>query len=119
VAVLQKDTLAAAFFLTFDLDRRVLVARAMGVPKEPGKSYELWLISDRFAAPRSLGVVGDDEFTIRSELAAYDSVIINSATYAITVEPEGGSTTGVATGPIVYSGKIIQTTPPSFIVSAP
>jgi anti-sigma-K factor RskA len=64
-------------------------------------------------------VVGDDEFTIRSELAAYDSVIINSATYAITVEPEGGSTTGVATGPIVYSGKIIQTTPPSFIVSAP
>jgi anti-sigma-K factor RskA len=28
------------------------------------------------------------------------------------VEPEGGSPTGVATGPIVFTGKLIETVPP-------
>jgi anti-sigma-K factor RskA len=33
------------------------------------------------------------------------------ATYAVTVEPPGGSPTGVATGPIVYVGKLIEAVP--------
>ena len=36
-----------------------------------------------------------------------------AATYAVTVEPEGGSPSGVATGPIVFTGKLIETVPSS------
>jgi anti-sigma-K factor RskA len=38
---------------------------------------------------------------------------VNQATYAVTVEPEGGSPTGAATGPIVFTGKLIETVPPA------
>ena len=38
---------------------------------EPGKSYELWLVSDKLQRPRSLGVIGGHDFTTRPALAAY------------------------------------------------
>jgi anti-sigma-K factor RskA len=50
------------------------------------------------------------EFT-RAALSAYDPQTINEATYAVSVEPPGGSPTGVATGPIVYVGKLIEAVP--------
>ena len=34
-----------------------------------------------------------------------------------SLEPEGGSTTGKPTGPVLYSGKLLQTTPPNFATS--
>ena len=36
---------------------------------EPGKSFELWLISDKLPQPRSLGVIGGSDFTARPVLA--------------------------------------------------
>jgi anti-sigma-K factor RskA len=38
---------------------------------------------------------------------------VNKATYAVTVEPEGGSPTGAPTGSIVFSGKLIEAVPPA------
>ena len=114
VAVLQKDAASPAFLLTFDLDRRTLTVRTVGAEPQSGKSYELWLVSDKFAAPRSLGVIGHGAFTEQEKLANYDPVTINRATYAVSVEPEGGSPTGKPTGPVLYSGKLLQTTPPNF-----
>ena len=35
---------------------------------EPGKSFELWLISDKLPQPRSLGVIGGSDFTARPVL---------------------------------------------------
>src|SRR5262249_41746234 len=63
VAVLQRDAASPAFLLTFDLDRRTLTVRTVGAEPQTGKSYELWLVSDKFAAPRSLGVIGHGAFT--------------------------------------------------------
>jgi len=111
VAVLQKGTDAPAFILTVDLSSKAFTVRTVGAEPEPGKSYELWLVSDKLGKPRSLGVIGDSDFTRRAALAGYDADIIDKATYAVTVEPEGGSPTGVATGPIVFAGKLVETVP--------
>jgi anti-sigma-K factor RskA len=119
VAVLQRDAASPAFLLTFDLDRRTLAVRTVGAPRQTGKSYELWLVSDRFASPRSLGLIGNEEFTQRPQLANYDAVTINRATYAVSLEPEGGSPTGKPTGPVLYSGKLLQATPPTFAAPSP
>lgn len=119
VAVLQRDAASPAFLLTFDLDNRVLTVRTVGAAQQPGKSYELWMISPNDPRPRSLGVIGTEEFSVRRELAAYDAVTINSATYAVSIEPVGGSPTGLPTGPVVYTGKLIQTTPPGFGSQSP
>jgi anti-sigma-K factor RskA len=113
VALLQKDSGSPAFILTVDGATRNFTVRRVGATPEPGKSYELWLVSDKLQRPRSLGVIGGNDFTIRPVLSAYDPDTVNKATYAVTLEPEGGSPTGVATGPIVFTGKLIEAVPPA------
>ncbi|QWG15674.1 anti-sigma factor [Bradyrhizobium sediminis] len=113
VALLQKDSGSPAFILTVDGTTKNFTVRRVGATPEPGKSYELWLVSDKLQRPRSLGVIGGNDFTMRPALASYDTDTVNKATYAVTVEPEGGSPTGVATGPIVFTGKLIESVPPA------
>lgn len=112
VAVLQKDNAAPAFLLTFDIAKRSLTVRRVGADREPGKSYELWLVSEKYPSPRSLGVIGAEPFTVRRISDDYDPVTINRATYAVSLEPQGGSPTGKPTGPVLYSSKLVQATPP-------
>ena len=112
VALLQTDAQSPAFILTVDAVTKNFTVRRVGAEQQAGKSYELWIVSDKFQAPRSLGVIGGDEFTTRAALASYDPDTVNQATYAVTLEPEGGSPTGSATGPIVFTGKLIETVPP-------
>jgi anti-sigma-K factor RskA len=111
VAVLQKDGGSPAFILTVDGATRNFTVRKVDAAPEPGKSYELWVISDRLGAPRSLGVIGEGDFTARPALAAYDSSIVRNATYAVTVEPSGGSPSGKPTSTPVFTGKLIETVP--------
>lgn len=110
VAVLQQDKVSPGFLLTVDLRTKEFTVRRVGAEAPRDRSFELWLVHDKFPSPRSLGVIGDHEFT-RAALSAYDRQIINEATYAVSVEPPGGSPTGVATGPIVYVGKLIEAVP--------
>ncbi|WP_316232558.1 anti-sigma factor domain-containing protein [Bradyrhizobium sp. SZCCHNR1051] len=113
VALLQKDAASPAFILTVDAASKSYTVRRVGAAPEPGKSFELWLVSDKLQKPRSLGVIGGSDFTSRPVLSSYDADTVSRATYAVTVEPEGGSPTGQATGPIVFTGKLIETVPPA------
>ena len=113
VALLQGNRDAPAFILTVDAATRNFTVRKVGAQPEAGKSYELWIVSDKLQRPRSLGVIGNDDFTARPVLSGYDAEIINQATYAVSVEPQGGSTTGAPTGPVVFAGKLIETVPPA------
>lgn len=56
-------------------------------------------------------MIGADDFTERPALAGYDSDVINGATYAVTVEQEGGSPSGQPTTAPVFTGKLIETVP--------
>ncbi|MBN9003801.1 MAG: anti-sigma factor [Rhizobiales bacterium] len=111
VAVLQKAGGGPAFILTVDAATRDFTVRKVDAAPEQGKSYELWLISDKLGAPRSLGVIGDSDFTARPVLASYDPGVVKDATYAVTIEPQGGSPTGKPTSTPVYTGKLIETVP--------
>jgi anti-sigma-K factor RskA len=91
----------------------------VSAPAEAGKSYELWLISDKLPQPRSLGVIGGSDFTARPMLASYDSDIVNTATYAVTVEQAGGSSDGNPHSAPIYAGKLIEAVPPAPSVAKP
>jgi anti-sigma-K factor RskA len=112
VAVLQRDSISPAFILTVDLENKSMTVRRVAAETPAGKSYELWLVSAKYPAPKSLGVVGNGEFSKPAELASYEPDTIHDATYAVTLEPEGGSPTGQATGPILWTGKLIEAAPP-------
>jgi anti-sigma-K factor RskA len=114
VALLQGQGGGPAFILTVDGATKNFTVRKVGAPAaEPGKSYELWLISDKLPRPRSLGVIGGNDFTARPVLASYDSDVVNAATYAVTVEQAGGSPDGSPHSTPVYTGKLIETVPPA------
>ena len=110
VAILQKDAASPAFLVTVNIEDRVMTVQPVAAKPEPGKSYELWIVQDSLGAPRSLGVIDDPNRMMRPTLAAYKTDVIESATFAVSLEPEGGSPTGRPTGPVVFSGKLIPTT---------
>ena len=112
VALLQGQGGGPAFILTVDGATKNFTVRKVGAPvAEPGKSYELWLISDKLPRPRSLGVIGANDFTARPVLSSYDSDVVNAATYAVTVEQAGGSPDGSPHSTPLYTGKLIETVP--------
>jgi anti-sigma-K factor RskA len=113
VAVLQKEGGSPAFILTVDEATRNFTVRKVGAAAEPGKSFELWLISDKLPRPRSLGVIGGGEFTSRQVLASYDPETVRTATYAVTVEQAGGSPDGNPHSAPVFTGKLIEAVPAS------
>jgi anti-sigma-K factor RskA len=86
--VLQKDAQSPAFLVSVDLETRVLTIRAVAAEPQRGKSYELWLVHDELKSPQ----------------------MIEQATLAVSLEPEGGSPTGAPTGPVLWAGKLIQAT---------
>jgi anti-sigma-K factor RskA len=119
VAVLQKDGSSPAFILTVDGATRNFTIRKVGAAAEAGKSFELWLISDKLQRPRSLGVIGGSDFTARPVLSSYDTDTINAATYAVTVEQAGGSPDGKPTSAPIFTGKLIETVPPAAAAPSP
>jgi len=113
VAVLQQEPTAPAFLLTVDSQTRTLTVRRVSATPEPGRSYELWLISKRLPTPRSLGVLGNDEFTQRPLPGNFDVDTLRAASYAVSLEPAGGSPSGVPTGPVLFTGKMVDALPGS------
>jgi anti-sigma-K factor RskA len=113
VAVLQKEGGSPAFILTVDEATKNFTVRKVGAAAEPGKSFELWLISDKLQRPRSLGVIGAGDFTVHPALASYDADTIKAATYAVTIEQAGGSPDGKPTSAPVFAGKLIESVPPA------
>jgi anti-sigma-K factor RskA len=111
VALLQRDGGSPAFILTVDAATKNFTVRKVGADAEPGKSFELWLISDKLPQPRSLGVIGGSDFTARPVLADFDASTINTALYAVTVEQAGGSPSGAPTSAPIFTGKLIETVP--------
>ena len=105
VAILQKDAASPAFEVTVDLDKQELTVRPVAARAPPGKSYELWIIDTKLGAPRSLGVIG--EAPRAANLALFDPSVIENATYAVTIEPPGGSPDGKPSGPPAFVGKLI------------
>src|ERR1700683_3026656 len=111
VAVLQQEPTAPAFLLTVDPQSPTLVVSRVSATPEAGRSYELWLISSQFPTPKSLGVVGNDEFTQRQIPGNFDVATLRSASYAVSLEPAGGSPSGVPTGPGLVTGQIVESVP--------
>jgi anti-sigma-K factor RskA len=69
----------------------------------------LWIIDDKLGAPRSLGVIDQANPTANPSLNRFDRAVVAGATYAVTVEPPGGSPTGAPSGAPVFVGKLFPT----------
>jgi len=70
------------------------------------RTYELWLIPTGETRPRSLGLIQPGH-PIRLEIPAdLAGRVTPDATLAVSLEPPGGSPTGLPTGPVIAAGKL-------------
>jgi anti-sigma-K factor RskA len=102
--VFQQNDASPAFLLTFDLETRVLSIRPLAAEAQPGKTYQLWMASEKLGgAPQSLGLIEEHNSVTRRTVASYDPSIVEHATFGISLEPAGGSPTGRPTGPAFHA----------------
>lgn len=100
VATLTTDGATPAFVLTVNTASNTLTIRRVVDAAPQDRSYELWAVEPG-AAPRSMGVVEQASLTVPLPYSPQGLV------FAISDEPHGGSPTGVATGPVVFSGPLV------------
>ena len=112
VAVLEQQPSSPAFLLIIDPAGRSLTVRRVSAKEQAGHSYELWLVASPAAKPLALGVIGAGEYTQASLPDGISAQALQAATYAVSFEPTGGSTTGAPMGPIVFSGKLHESVAP-------
>lgn len=98
VAVLGEAEAPLRFEARYD-GQVLTVARVAGSAAAAGQVQELWIIAPD-AAPVSLGLMPDDR------VAVPFPAVPAGWTLAVSLEPEGGSTTGAPTGPVLASGLI-------------
>lgn len=104
VAALSESGGAPALLVTYDQATRKMRVTPVNVSPRPGHSLELWVIAGK-AAPKSIGLMRDEGATALDRMALD---LKQGMTIAVSVEPKGGSPTGLPTGPVVYSGQMID-----------
>lgn len=72
----------------------------------PGRSFELWLIPAGTSRPISLGLLPEDGNASVDLPREIGRKLHASSTIAVSLEPKGGSPTGLPTGPILYQGSM-------------
>ncbi len=92
----------AQFVASLSGDGRSLVLKPLeGATLTASQALELWAVPAE-GAPRSLGLVSANEATTVVRAA----MLQNTAAFAVSIEPTGGSPTGLPTGPIISVGKL-------------
>lgn len=93
------------FVATIDARRGTVAVVPAAFSADPTRVPELWLIPAD-GKPRPVGLLRADQtvtLTLPAEFAAFAN---GDAVLAVSLEPPGGSTTGLPTGPVIATGKL-------------
>lgn len=95
--------------ISVDLDNGALRTRAVNAPaRELDRVFELWMLPGQ-GAPQSLGLLPVSGQRQQHQLSpALVAILQRSAGLAVSIEPAGGSPTGLPTGPVVYQASLVE-----------
>jgi anti-sigma-K factor RskA len=90
-------------------DGRLVLRLKIKPPRDfTGKTLEVWLVPPD-GTPRSLGLLPSAEggTTVAITLPHDTAEALTTSELAVSLEPSGGSTTGLPTGPVLFSGAVL------------
>jgi anti-sigma-K factor RskA len=102
VAALSPKEGQGAVTVTYDETAGRMTVTPVGMDAD-GRTPELWVIPAD-GTPRSLGVIAEKEARTMIVPAERRGMIAGGVTFAVSLEPTGGSPTGAPTGPVVMTG---------------
>jgi len=105
VATLAAEDGPSRLVISYDRQSESLLVAPAELSGAAGHDHELWLLPPS-GNPRSLGIVragAPQRLRVPLELAA---ALRTDASLAVSVEPTGGSPTGLPTGPVIASGPL-------------
>jgi len=106
VASLASDKGEPMLMATWDpVSERLIIAAADDMPAPSGHSHEVWLIPAG-GSPMKVAMLPG---SARMHMQVPDDIaeqLRRGATLAVSVEPAGGSPTGLPTGPVIASGAL-------------
>jgi anti-sigma-K factor RskA len=109
LAVLTGQDAKPALIATMDRNSRYLtIAAITPVVLADDRALELWMLPEH-GTPRSLGLVSAVAPAGSTRIAlpaTADQALRNIPSLAVSLEPKGGSPTGLPTGPVLYSGPV-------------
>lgn len=110
VAVFVNTEAQPQWLVRLDLQNGKISARALNVQaSQIGSAFELWMLPGGNAAPRSLGLLPTNSQALQAKLSSdVISTLQKTAVLAVSLEPAGGSPTGLPTGPVLYQAPILQ-----------
>ncbi|MEO1595075.1 MAG: anti-sigma factor [Pseudomonadota bacterium] len=108
-AVLSDSDAVATWSVQVYEDTATARARAVVTTAPPaGRVFELWMLPEDDSAPVSLGVIGTGDAATLALDARQLRILMTSTALAISIEPPGGSPTGVPTGDVVFVGTLVE-----------
>ncbi len=82
----------------WDVKSKVIVIRSLGASAPARHSYELWALGAGRAAPQPLGIIAAVAHIPSEQLGDVGDTALADTTFAVSLEPPGGSPTGAPTG---------------------
>jgi len=101
-ALVPASAPAPVFLAETQPDGSILVRPLTRVAVDSGKDLELWALPRGATRPVSLGVLPAIGKHVPGDLARADTQLL------VSLEPQGGSPTGLPTGPVLYAGTLAK-----------
>jgi anti-sigma-K factor RskA len=110
VAVFSDQQQEPQWLVSIDRDTGMLTARAVNAQAAgAGKAFELWMLPGGSAPPRSLGLLPVAHQVLHARLPrATMSMLPATTVLAVSLEPSGGSPTGLPGGPVLYQAPLLR-----------
>lgn len=100
-ALVPQGSAAAAYVAEVRPDGRLVLIALHQIPVAPGKALELWALPAGAKRPVPLGLLPTTGRSVRKT-----PVPSPGTQLMISLEPAGGSPTGLPTGPVLYAGTV-------------
>lgn len=107
IVVLNDAQGKPAVIVVADVRTNTVAVKQIAPAPPAGRVYQLWLLADAGQPPKPIGIMTAAAAIPHAMPAGLKDALPHASGIAVSLEPPGGSPTGLPTGPVLYHGPVI------------